>query len=290
VTDSPATLRQVQQEAIVRLSTLPHAAPELEAALLLCHLLGKPRSFLYAWPEHQLNEQQRHAYQSLIERRLRGEPIAHITGEREFWSLPLRVTRDTLIPRPETELLVERALQHLQTVAAPLVADLGTGSGAIALALAIERPDAEIHAVDRSPAALAIAAENILRLAPDRVSLFTGSWCDALPPHRRYDLILSNPPYIESDDPHLAQGDLPHEPTGALVSGPDGLDDIRLITQQAPDRLKTDGWLLVEHGYRQGEQVRSLFRQVGLVGVATHSDLAGHERITEGRKPGDGPA
>jgi release factor glutamine methyltransferase len=287
VTDSPITLRQVQQAATVRLATLQHASAELEAALLLCHLLGKPRSYLYAWPDHSLTPQQGQAYQRLVERRLQGEPIAYITGEREFWSLPLQVTPATLIPRPETELLVECALQHLQAFASPRIADLGTGSGAIALALASERPHAELHASDCSAAALAVATNNIQRLAPGRVKLFHGSWCDALPQGQVYDLIVSNPPYIEADDLHLMQGDLPHEPPGALISGPDGLDDIRAIAQQAMDRLKPGGCLLVEHGYQQGESVRAIFQRIGYLEVATQTDLAGHERVTAGYKQGD---
>lgn len=281
-----ATLRQAQQTAAARLSTLPHASAELEAALLLCHLLGKPRSHLYAWPEHLLTPEQVQAYQQLVERRLQGEPIAHITGEREFWSLPLRVTPDTLIPRPETELLVERALQHLAAVASPRIVDLGTGSGAIALALATERADAEIHATDCSPRALAVAAENIQRLAPGRVELYSGSWCNALPPAHRYDLVVSNPPYIEVNDPHLSQGDLPREPADALISGCAGLEDIHEIARQAIGRLHAGGWLLVEHGYQQGEAVREIFRQAGYIAIATRTDLAGHERMTEGRAPG----
>jgi len=283
----PSTFRQAQQAAATLLSTLPHASAELEAALLLCHLLGKPRSYLYAWPEHRLTLPQAQAYEKLVERRLHGEPIAHIIGEREFWSLPLWVTPDILIPRPETELLVERALHHLERVASPCIADLGTGSGAIALALATERPDAQIDASDRSSRALAVAAENIQRLAPGRVRLFHGSWCEALPQDQHYDLIASNPPYIEADDPHLSQGDLPHEPVGALVSGPDGLDDIRVIARQVLGRLKFGGWLVVEHGHLQGEAVREIFQRAGYTAIATWTDLAGHERITEGCKAGD---
>ena len=254
--------------------------------MLLCHLLEKPRSHLYAWPEQRLSPQQQRAYQGLIERRLQGEPIAHIIGEREFWSLPLRVTPETLIPRPETELLVERALMHLQAVASPLIADLGTGSGAIAIALASERPDAVVHACDSSGRALEVAKENSQRLTPGRVNFFLGSWCQALPQDQVYDLILSNPPYIEADDPHLHQGDLPHEPSSALVSGADGLADMRMIVPQAIRRLRPHSWLLLEHGHQQGEAVRALLRRTGYLAITTHADLAGHGRITDGRKPG----
>jgi release factor glutamine methyltransferase len=279
------TLRQAQDEARERLAALPHATADLEAALLLCHLLHKPRSYLYAWPERRLSEQEHEHYQRLIERRLSGEPIAHITGWREFWSLPLRVTPDTLIPRPETELLVERALQLAQSVHAPRIADLGTGSGAIAIALASERPDAEIDAVDRSDQALTVARENAIRLGYLSIGFLHGDWCEALPAGRRYDLILSNPPYIEPDDPHLRQGDLPREPASALVSGSDGLADIRAIARQARQRLKPGGWLLLEHGYRQGAAVRQILAQLGYEAVETHRDLARQPRATEGRAP-----
>ncbi len=282
---SPPSYRQAQQDAVQRLARLPHASPELEAALLLSHLLGQPRSHLFAWPERQLSPAQQAAYERLIQRRLAGEPIAHITGEREFWSLPLRVTGATLIPRPETELLVERALKHLAGVEAPRIADLGTGSGAIALALASERPDALINASDRSTAALEVARDNARRLALSNVGFFQGDWCQALPAEQRYDLIASNPPYIEATDPHLARGDLPREPRDALVSGSDGLADIRQIAAQAPRHLSAGGWLLLEHGYNQGEAVRQILSAAGFQHIQTLTDLAGQPRLTEGYYP-----
>ena len=282
---STPSYREAQQDAADRLTRLPHAAPELEAALLLCHLLQQPRSHLFAWPEKRLTAHQAVAYGRLIQRRLDGEPIAHITGEREFWSLPLRVTVATLIPRPETELLVERALYHLATVKAPRVADLGTGSGAIALALASERPDAWIHASDLSTAALVVARDNARRLGLSNLSFSEGSWCRALPDGGRYDLIVSNPPYIEAGDPHLERGDLPREPRDALASGADGLDAIREITAQAPARLKPGGWLLLEHGYNQGEAVRQILAGVGFRQIETLHDEAGQPRLTEGCAP-----
>ena len=279
------TLQQALLNAQRALGNLPHSEPELEAALLLCHLLDKPRSYLFAWPEAELTPAQQQAFQALIERRINGTPIAYITGEREFWSLSLRVSPDTLIPRPETELVVERALVHLQPRPEPCIADLGTGSGAIALALCSERPDALIDATDRSSRALDIARENAGRLGFQRIGFHQGDWCHALPAQRRYDLIASNPPYIESSDPHLSRGDLPGEPASALASGTDGLRDIRLITQQAPARLKPGGWLVLEHGYRQADTVAQLLRTAGLKKVSTHSDLAGHPRVTEARMP-----
>jgi release factor glutamine methyltransferase len=276
--------REAQQEAARRLSRLPHAAAELEAGLLLCHLLRVPRSHLFAWPEKRLTPGQQRGYEVLIRRRLEGEPIAHITGKREFWSLPLRVTSDTLIPRPETELLVERALMHLATIAAPRIADLGTGSGAIALALASERTDALIHASDQSTAALAVARANAEALQFPNVSFFQGDWCDALPKDQCYDLVVSNPPYVEAGDAHLRQGDLPHEPLSALIAGPDGLADIRQIAAQTPGRLKLGGWLLLEHGETQSESVRTILRERGFSAISTLEDLARRPRVTEGRR------
>jgi release factor glutamine methyltransferase len=277
------SLRQAQQSATERLTTIEHASPELEAALLLCYLLEKPRSYLFAWPEETLSPEQLRNYEKLVERRLAGEPIAHITGEREFWSLNLKVTRDTLIPRPETELLVERSLLHLENTTQPLIADLGTGSGAIALALASERPDAEIHACDLSENALTVARENAQRLALNNVQFHTGSWFQALPTDARYDLIVSNPPYIETDDPHLNQGDLPKEPLSALASGKDGLRDIRWIIDQANNHLTPGGWLLLEHGYQQAGAVSNLLQTKGFIEIQSHKDLADHLRLTEGR-------
>lgn len=281
------TLRQAQQEACERLAALPHATADLEAALLLCHLLQKPRSYLYAWPERRLSGIEYERYRHLIDRRLSGEPIAHITGEREFWSLPLRITPETLIPRPETELLVERALQLVHAIDAPRIADLGTGSGAIAIALASERPDAQIDAVDRSEQALGVARENAHRLGYGNIGFTRGDWCEALPAGRKYDLIISNPPYIEADDPHLSMGDLPWEPASALVSGSDGLADIRRIAEQARQRLKPGGWLLLEHGYRQADAVAQILATRGYEAVTNHRDLARRPRASEGRTPQD---
>ena len=278
-------IQQALQQAAAALKALPHSAPDLEAAVLLCHLLDKPRSHLYAWPEQPLSETQWQAYQALIQRRLQGEPVAHITGLREFWSLTLKISPHTLIPRADTELLVERGLYHLQGVHSARVADLGTGSGAIALAIASERPDCQVHATDLSPQALAVARENAQRLALSNVRFHQGSWFEALPAGSRYDLILSNPPYIADQDEHLEQGDLPQEPRSALVSGPDGLADIRIICAEAGSHLKPAGWLLLEHGFDQARQVRELLSRQGFLEVRSHRDLAGQERISEGRWP-----
>ncbi|MEW8508170.1 MAG: peptide chain release factor N(5)-glutamine methyltransferase [Candidatus Thiodiazotropha sp.] len=281
------TQRQALKSAQQALAALANANPELEAALLLSHLLGKPRSSLYAWPERELTTEQHERYLQLLERRLSHEPIAYILGQREFWSLNLKVNPHTLIPRPETELLVERSLQLLQQDARPRIADLGTGSGAVALALASELPQAEIVATDISADALTQARENGARLGLEQVRFCEGSWCEALPGDDRYDLIVSNPPYIEADDPHLDHGDLPLEPELALVSGEDGLNAIRAIIHQvSKNRLKAGGWLVLEHGYQQAEAVQGLLNTAGFLRISTHMDLAGHPRVTEAQATG----
>jgi release factor glutamine methyltransferase len=279
------TLKQALLAAQQSLSEVAEN-PQLEAAMLLCHLLEKPKSYLYAWPEASLSETQQAQYQTLLDQRRKGSPIAYILQQREFWSLSLRVTPDTLIPRAETELLVERALHHLQACQNPVIADLGTGSGAIALALASDRQDARVVATDRSLSALAVAKQNAQGLGLQNLHFQSSNWCEALDENIRFDLIASNPPYIESADPHLQQGDLPYEPQSALVSGEDGLDDIRTIIHQAPSKLKPGGWLILEHGYNQAAAVSQLMRSTGMHSISTHADLAGQPRVTEGCYPG----
>jgi len=277
-----STIQSVLRDATQKLQVLPQASPALEAQVLLCHLLGRPRSHLFAWPEQRLGEAQVAAYRGLLERRLSGEPLAHITGLREFWSLTLKVSPHTLIPRPETELLVEQALACPPPSGPVRVADLGTGSGAIALALASERPTWRIDATDRSAPALALARKNAQALGLGHVTFYLGDWFAALPPQARYDLILSNPPYIAANDPHLDQGDLPAEPFGALVAGPDGLRDLRRIVREAGNWLNPGGQLLVEHGHTQGAAVRALFTTAGFSDITSQRDLAGHLRTTGG--------
>jgi release factor glutamine methyltransferase len=279
-----STLREALSGAQQALSAMPDSQPELEAALLLCHLLDKPKTYLYAWPEVSLTPGQQQAYLTLVERRLNGTPIAYITERREFWSLSLRVTPATLIPRPETELAVERSLFHLAAHHQPTLADLGTGSGAIALALSSERPEARIDATDCSSQALTIAQENAARLGFQNIDFHLGDWCRALPAARQYDLLVSNPPYVESSDPHLSQGDLPQEPIEALASGSDGLKDIREIIAQASARLKPGGWLVLEHGYQQANRIQELLQSAGLEEISTHRDLAALPRVTEARR------
>jgi release factor glutamine methyltransferase len=223
-------------------------------------------------------------FETLVARRVAGEPVAYLTGRRGFWSFDLTVTPATLIPRVETELLVELALARLPRDREPRIADLGTGSGAIALALAHERPRARVVATDASDAALAVARDNAIALGIDNIDLRRGDWLAALS-GERFDLIASNPPYIASDDPHLGVGDLRHEPAAALASGCDGLDAIRVIVRDAPAHLVTDGWLLLEHGLEQGRAVRDLLHAAGFVDVATEHDLEGRDRVTLGRMP-----
>lgn len=255
----------------------------LDAELLLCHVLGVNRSWLYAWPDKSLESAQQHRFDELVARRAGGEPIAHILGEREFWSLNLQVTHDTLIPRPDTELLVEQALRLLPEDAALKVADLGTGSGAIALAIARERPRCRVVATDLSAAALTVAQANASRNQLSNVEFRQGSWSAALG-SERFELIVSNPPYIAEDDPHLVQGDVRFEPRSALVSGRDGLGDIRQIAREVRGHLQNDGWLLLEHGFEQGGEVRAILQGNGYEQVTTWCDLAGHERVTGGRR------
>lgn len=257
---------------------------QLDAELLLAHVLDKPRSYLLAWPEKTLSEAQAAAFMALLERRQRGEPVAYLLGQQGFWTLDLQVAEHTLIPRADTELLVEAALQ-LADASSPLrVLDLGTGTGAIALALASERPQWAVTGVDRIESAVALAQSNQQQLQLSNVQFLSSHWFSALI-GQRYDLILSNPPYIADTDPHLQQGDLRFEPLSALVSGPDGLDDLRLIIAQAPTYLTAQGWLLLEHGFDQACAVRELLQQAGFIEVNSQRDLGGHERISFGRLP-----
>lgn len=259
-------------------------SPRLDAELLLCAVLAQSRSYLFTWPERELNEEQQRQFQAMLARRTDGEPVAHILGERGFWSLDLKVTPATLIPRPETELLVEAALAHLPE-GGGRVADLGTGTGAIALAIAAECPQCEVVAVERSEAALQVARENGDKHHLKNVTFQLGSWFEPIE-NKRFLLIVSNPPYICADDPHLSEGDVRFEPITALASGPDGLDDIRVIIAGAADHLEPGGWLLLEHGYDQGEAVCQLLREARFEAVEGLQDLQGHHRVSQGRWSG----
>jgi release factor glutamine methyltransferase len=254
----------------------------VEAELLLLHLLGRPRSWLFAHADEALPPGVEDAFAALVARREAGEPVAYLTGRRGFWTLELEVTPATLIPRPETELLVELALARLPQHGSPRVADLGTGSGAIALAIARECPHARVLATDASAAALAVARRNAEVNQVRNVTFARSDWFAALE-GERFDLVVSNPPYIAADDPHLQQGDLRYEPPGALASGRDGLDDIRRIVSGARAHLRPDGWLLFEHGWEQGAAVRGLLEAAGYREVFTAPDLERRDRVSGGR-------
>jgi release factor glutamine methyltransferase len=255
-----------------------------DAEPLLVHALGRDRAWLFAHATDPVAEPDAARFRGLVERRAAGEPVAYLTGKRGFWTLDLEVTPDTLIPRPETELLVELALARIPIDAPARLADLGTGTGAIALALASERPLATVVATDVAKATLAVAVRNAQVHGLGNVWFRRGDWHEALG-RDRFDLVASNPPYIADGDPHLAQGDLRHEPARALSSGADGLDAIRTITAAAPRHLVPGGWLLLEHGLDQGGAVRALLAQAGFVEVETVRDLEQRDRVSLGRLP-----
>jgi len=253
-------------------------SPKRDAEVLLAFVTGKSRSWLMAFDETELSDAQLTQLNTLIARRACGEPVAHLTGEREFWSLPLTVSPVTLIPRPDTEILVEQALARLPTAAVDIL-DLGTGTGAVALALASERPDCRIVGVDRVAEAVQLAQHNAQKLQITNVAFLQSDWFSALA-QRKFALIVSNPPYIDSADPHLQQGDVRFEPLSALVAPEQGLADIRHIAQAARDYLQPDGWLMLEHGWQQGAQVRNILAAHGYQAVTTCQDYAGHDRVT----------
>lgn len=254
-------------------------SPRLDAELLLARAIDMPRSFLFAHPDDELDGASLERFICTVERRLCGEPMAYICGEKEFWSLPLMVTPATLVPRPETELLVEQALCCMPRRSAPAVLDLGTGSGAIALALARERPLCHVTATDISEDALAVARENARQLNIPNVEFLHGSWLAPVS-GRQFDVIVSNPPYVADSDPALDT--LQHEPRSALAAGPDGLDDIRRIAPAARDACTDCGVLLIEHGATQGPAVAAILADAGWRKVRTLSDHAGHPRVTTG--------
>lgn len=254
----------------------------LDAELLLCHVLDTSRAWLFAHGDDEVDAEGQDRFGGLLERRVAGEPVAYLVGYREFWSLPFEVTPGVLIPRPETELLVEAALERLPAGEPARVADLGTGSGAVAVAIAHERPLCEVHATEFDEAALAVAQRNGKRLVAGRVAFHRGSWLEPLV--ERFHVIVSNPPYVAANDPHLSEGDCRYEPAAALTPGGDGLAAIREITLAAVDYLEPGGWLLLEHGYDQGEAVRALLAENGYRAIETLQDLAGLDRVTLGRR------
>lgn len=258
------------------------AIDAVDAEHLLLHVLARPRSWLFAHADDAVTATEAAAFRALVERRAQGEPVAYLTGTQGFWSLELAVTPATLIPRPETERLIELALERLPAGVAVRVADLGTGSGAIALAIAKERPQAQVIATDASAAALDVARANAERNRVRNVQFRQGDWLAPLA-GERFDLIASNPPYIADGDPHLCAGDLRFEPPTALSSGADGLDAIRVIVRDARALLQPGGWLLLEHGWDQGDAVRALLQVAGYSDVATEQDLEARDRISLGR-------
>lgn len=277
------TLGEVTRQA-TQLLTANTDSARLDAELLIAQVLNIPRSRFITDPDRALDAQQVHQIQTLLARRAQGEPVAYLLGRKHFWDLELKVTPDVLIPRPETELLVETALSLFAADAAIAVLDLGTGSGAIAVAIAKARPHWHVCASDESKAAVAVAMENAEHYQLHNLTLVQSHWFDNLVADKHYNLILSNPPYIPANDPHLQQGDVRFEPQQALVSGDDGLDAIRYLVAESQPHLLPDGWLMLEHGYDQGEPVQQLFNEQGYREVQQKKDLNGHVRITLGKR------
>ena len=252
----------------------------LDVAVLLAHALERDKTYLYTWPDRELTAAQQQVFESLLAQRQKGVPIAYLVGEKEFWSLPIKVSSDTLIPRPDTELLVQLGLELFASDSPRTIADLGTGTGAIALALAHERSRWQVLGADISPQIVALAEQNRVAFQLMNLRFVVSDWCSALP-KQAFDLILGNPPYIAADDPHLLCGDVRFEPKTALVSEEDGLHDIKCIATQAKDHLKLQGFLLLEHGCQQAQAVREILSAVGYSNMKTFQDLAGLDRATQ---------
>ena len=273
--------QQWLREAVSQLQA--SESPRRDAEILLGFVTGKARTFVLAFGETPLTDEQQEQLAALLARRVRGEPVAHLIGEREFWSLPLFVSPATLIPRPDTECLVEQALARLPATPCRIL-DLGTGTGAIALALASERPDCQVTAVDLIPEAVALAQRNADHLGIRNIEILQSRWFSALE-GQTFSLIVSNPPYIDAQDPHLAQGDVRFEPLSALVAADNGLADLHTLIKDAPRYLLPQGWLLLEHGWQQGAAVREIFARYGWQQVETCRDYGDNERLTLGRRP-----
>ncbi|EPR7548921.1 peptide chain release factor N(5)-glutamine methyltransferase [Vibrio fluvialis] len=276
------TIEAALKAATLQLTQSGSDSPSLDAAVLLCHALDKPRSYLLTWPDKVLDAPIQAMFDALLQRRITGEPVAYIIGEREFWSLSLKVSPSTLIPRPDTERLVEVALEKAQTLEGDIL-DLGTGTGAIALALASELPHRRVVGIDLRDEAQQLATDNANRLHITNVTFLQGSWFEPLSRGTKFALIVSNPPYIEENDPHLVQGDVRFEPKTALVAADNGLADIKHISDAGRDYLQNGGWLAFEHGYDQGASVRTIMQALGYQQVVTEQDYAGNDRVTLGQ-------
>ena len=274
-------IKQLLNLAREKLAESPSA--RFDAEILMAYVLESKRSFLYANPEQELPDNRSDAFKKLIRQRAAGQPIAYLVESSEFWSLTLKVNPAVLIPRPDTERLVEAALSKIPANADWRIADLGTGCGAIALALASERQKCEVHATDNSLAAIEVASENANRLDLNHVHFHCGSWTEPL--KGKFHLVVSNPPYIDGDDPHLGRGDLRFEPRDALTPGADGLSAIRKISQPARLMLLEGGWLMFEHGWEQGSATRKVMQEAGFIKIETLQDLQGHDRVTIGENP-----
>ena len=275
-------IQQALQYAVQNISNTSSSA-HLDAQILLSHILNCNSAHLAAWPEKELNLQQLKSFQKLIKQRQQGSPVAHLTGNREFWSLNFKVNNSTLIPRPETETLIEFILDKFGEKNGLTVLDMGTGTGAIAITLANEKPDWIITATDISAAAIALAKENSTMLNTENIALLQSDWFTNIP-QQTFDIIVSNPPYISTDDPHLTEGDVRFEPESALISGKTGMDDIEYLCSQAKNYLAKDGWLIIEHGYNQKTAAAECFTRNNYKNISQQNDLAGHCRMTAGNK------
>lgn len=280
------TFDALLQAAAERLKAAGSVSPRLDADVLLAHVIQRDRTWLYTWGDRACSGWEHARFDALVAARVQGQPVAYLTGEREFWGLRLVTSKETLIPRPDTETLVETALNHVASPVGRLL-DLGTGTGAIALAFASEQPGWQVVGVDLRSEAVSLAQRNAAALGIDNVAFMQSNWFAAFEqvatPVERFDLIVSNPPYIAADDPHLHQGDVRFEPLSALVAGGDGLADLIHLVATARRYLTASGWLLLEHGYRQAASVRAALVDAGYQNVESVCDLGGHERITLGR-------
>ncbi|HYE34847.1 peptide chain release factor N(5)-glutamine methyltransferase [Methylocaldum sp.] len=277
-----ATIAAVLRSAAARLSELNDTA-RLDTEILLALALNRDRSHLRAWPERELLPEEQERFRDLIEQRRSGTPIAYLSGEKEFWSRAFKVRPDVLIPRPETELLIELALAFIPATQMADILDLGTGSGAIAVTVAAERPLARITATDLSTGALEVAQENAGLHGVRNIRFQLGDWFNAVQDDERFDLIVSNPPYVADDDPHLSQGDVRFEPALALKGGIHGLDAFRIIAREARDYLKPHGRLMLEHGFDQAKSLADLLTEFGYTDISHHLDLQGYARVTTAR-------